>query len=134
MWKYIDEIDVLPEVNCISCDTRDFHILCYDDIIDNIDLNVNDDVKYRKSEILGYLKSLESNSGGKGEWRYLSFVHDRSWYKYIRFIKTNEKLDSYGNKESVYIGYCIVNGKIVYLNRNLYDPDNIDFEYLNFIK
>lgn len=125
-WKYIDEYDSLPGTKFVHCDTRDFHILCSDDGTRQIvrstlcalhKLGDVRDAMFRRDEILGWLKSLEQGSGGKGEWRLLSFdFHGTdyepagknpmgTWIKYIRLVRTGETVTMFGRVEPVYIAY-----------------------------
>lgn len=143
-WKYIDEYDSLPASDIIYCDTRDFSILCVNK--DNVELNrimkeikrssgygTLSDCKFRRDEILGFLKVLESEAGGKGDWRYLSTKSHPDWIKYIRFIKTMETVECIGRVEPVYIVYTVRRSVYEVLSRNLLN-DKINMDSLNFIE
>lgn len=143
-WKYIDEYDSLPAKDIIYCDTRDFSILCVDK--DTVELNrimkeikrssgygTLSNCKFRRDEILGFLKVLENESGGKGDWRYLSTKSHPDWIKYIRFIKTMETVECIGHIEPVYIAYTTYGSIHEVLSRNLLN-DKINIDLLNLIK
>lgn len=143
-WKYIDEYDSLPQTDFIYCDTRDFHILCTNGdraLIHRVMKGINrsagngtlSDCKFRRDEILGTLKTLENESGGKGEWRFLSFESHPDWVKYIRFIKTKETVELPVHTEPVYIAYINHGESYEVLSRNLLSSKPVE-EYLNFIE
>ncbi len=147
-WNYIDTYNQCPAPDYIHCDTRDFHILCTDG--DRADkrrmhkalqkLGDVQEAMFCQDEILGWLKSLEMNSGGRGEWRYLSFKgltipRWGNWIKYIRLIRTNEIIEKFGQRKHVYIAYLTCsNEPIALLKRDQIIPENIDQEALNFIE
>lgn len=146
-WTYIDEFDACPDVKSVHCDTRDFHILCTNDpesddmrrFIRNT--HIDSSRRYRQDEILGYLKTLESESGGKGEWRMIRFDDNKGWRKYFRFYKIDET-DTLDGKKGVYC--CFAGGtpkSIVEFEQGLIDrikhhPENIikSADELNHIK
>lgn len=130
-WKYIDEYDSLPDVDFIHCDTRDFHILCVEDNREETLKNIREvagyrtlsDCKFTKEEILTTLKSLETRSGGRGEWRYITTKSHPLWLKYIRFVKS---------EESTYIAYNAFGDIIEVLSHKLLS-EPVNEEYLNHI-
>lgn len=143
-WKYIDEYDSLPEVDFIHCDTRDFHILCCDgDRVEKhrafkgirhaAEYGTLSDCKFRRDEILGALKTLENNSGGKGSWRMISTKIGSGWLKYVRFIKTTETVDLLGRTEPVYICYTTSGDSHYIVSREELAKD-IDKDTLNYIE
>ena len=142
-WKYIDEYNSLPATEFIHCDTRDFHILCMEG--DRVEIHRTmkgirhsaghgtlSDCKFRRDEILGTLKALENESGGKGDWRYLSTKSHPGWIKYIRFVKTAETVDLLGRIEPVYIAYTTCGSTYEVLSRSLLSEE-IDKDSLNYI-
>lgn len=79
-WKYIDSIAELSDFECAHCDTRDFYMVTYDTIsqpwkVLNKFLKKNriivEQCSFNKDEIIPLLKSLETASGGEGDWRHL---------------------------------------------------------------
>ena len=74
-WIYIDDIEVTDKVNTIHCDTRDFHCSVREDKIDLRDARHPEITKVlhtdkyliHQDEIKGFLKGLETITGGKGE-------------------------------------------------------------------
>lgn len=95
-WIYIDDIEVTDKVNTIHCDTRDFHCSVREDKIDLRDARHREitRVKHNKAyfihqdEIKGFLKGLETITGGKGEWRRMAFKHCGGWwFKYVRMYR-----------------------------------------------
>jgi len=116
-WVYIDEIDSLPDVRSFHCDTRDFHVSANDES-ESLDPNdhaapwtgaylklinsskCKEDFLIEKDEIIPLLKRLETWSGGKADWRRLSFdeqLPDKTgWdYKYLRFYKWKAESTKY---------------------------------------
>ena len=97
-WVYIDEIskdDVLC-ANQIHCDTRDFHCLLLSEKVDIRDRRQpmlrkvvhNKEYRLHQDDVLAFLKSFETASGGKGTWRFISLKSGyASWFKYIRLIR-----------------------------------------------
>lgn len=94
-WKYIDSIAELSDFECAHCDTRDFYMVTYDTIsqpwkVLNKFLKKNriivEQCSFNKDKIIPLLKSLETASGGEGDWRHLVLDSiDHWWIKYIRF-------------------------------------------------
>ena len=121
-WIYIDDFDFSKEPNYIFCDTRDFHCIGVDSIGEAIKVPYKDN-KYTIQEIKDFLKKLEKESGGKGEWRCISWPHIPTWWKYMRF----KKYDGY------YLGYCDA-GKIQPLDKGYCNPEKIERKYINFCK
>lgn len=108
-WIYIDDINIDENTQCIHCDTRDFHILTIEEPISIELLDYAKDAAKKPEafeqclfkdweEIKNYLKELENASGGKCNWRFLSFDYPykgshylaHRWHKYLRFAKLNE--------------------------------------------
>lgn len=137
-WKYIDEYASLPDADFIHCDTRDFHILC-NTCDDEYREKVKKDLKkhmnncpncrFTSSEILKVLKGLETRSGGRGHWSYITTKSHPTWLKYIRFIKTNKVTDG----EPVYIAYSTSGDKTEVLSHTLLS-ESINEEYLNHMQ
>lgn len=95
-WIYIDDIEVTDKVNTIHCDTRDFHCSVREDKIDLRDakhpeitrVKHNNAYFIHQDEIKGFLKGLETITGGKGEWRQMCFKHCGGWwFKYVRMYR-----------------------------------------------
>lgn len=94
-WKYIDSIVELSDFECAHCDTRDFCMVVYDTIDEPWETLTNflkknqtvvEQCSFNKDEIIPLLKSLETASGGVGDWRHLVLDSiDHWWIKYIRF-------------------------------------------------
>lgn len=92
-WTHINNVIIDDDTRQIHCDTRDFNCLTLDD---KLVLKGNPQItrymhmpkfRIKRSEILEFLKHLETISGGKAAWRMLSFTKDNSyssWLKYIR--------------------------------------------------
>lgn len=82
-WIYIDDIEVTDKVNTIHCDTRDFHCAVRKDKINLRDARHPEITRVKhnnayfiyQDEIKGFLKRLETITGGKGEWRQMAFKH-----------------------------------------------------------
>lgn len=103
-----NNIKIQNNVQCIHCDTRDFHIIASNTSHDE---GLKDRVKYPNSiikdtEIFKFLKQLYDKLGGKSEWQMVRNPNEppqsESWrYKYIRFYRiTNDEFivtDNYGN-------------------------------------
>ena len=94
-WIYIDDIEVTDKVNTIHCDTRDFHCSVREDSIDLRDARHPEITKVLHKDkhlihqggIKGFLKGLETITGGKGSWRMMNFRGIKTgcgWFKYIR--------------------------------------------------
>ena len=95
-WIYIDDIEVTNNVNTIHCDTRDFHCSVLEDKIELRDAKHpeitrvlhKDKYLIHQDEIKGFLMSLETITGGKGEWRQMVFKHCGGWwFKYVRMYR-----------------------------------------------
>ena len=103
-----DNIEIQNNVQCIHCDTRDFHIIASDT---SHDKGLKDRVKYPNSiikdtEIFKFLRNLYDKLGGKSKWQMIANLKDTSiskfWrFKYIRFYRiTNDEFivaDTYEN-------------------------------------
>ena len=77
---------------------------------------------YTFEECITYLKDLEKESGGSGDWRYISFDLDgECWVKYIRMLKYNDKWFLYTEF-----------GNIQPISMLEYLPEKINKNYLNF--
>lgn len=117
-WIYIDNFDFSQNPDYIFCDTRDFNI---------IGINANSystppkipyssDNLYTITDIKNFLKLLEDESGGKKYWRKISWPHNQSWWKYLRFKKHGD----------YYLGYCDVGNNIVLpLDKAVCQPSKI---------
>lgn len=88
-WKYIDSIAELFDFECAHCDTRDFYMVTYDTIsqpwkVLNKFLKKNriivEQCSFNKDEIIPLLKSLETASGGEGDWRHLVLDSIDHWW------------------------------------------------------
>ena len=89
-WNYIDNVIIDDDTKQIHCDTRDFHCML---LTDKFTLKGNPQItrnmhktkfRIKRDEIIDFLKHLETISGGKSNWRMLSFKTHISWLKYIR--------------------------------------------------
>lgn len=109
-WIYIDDYDFSKAPNYIFCDTRDFHVIAVDTIGEAIEVPFKDNI-YTIQEVKGFLKQLETESGGKGEWRFISWPHKPGWWKYMRFKKHGD----------YYLGYC-ENGGLQPLDKGYCQP------------
>ena len=100
-WIYIDDIEVTDNINTIHCDTRDFHCSVREDKIDLMDTKHpeitrvlhKDKYLIHQDEIKGFLKGLETITGGKGSWRMMNFKGIKAgygWFKYIRMYRVKE--------------------------------------------
>lgn len=94
MWTELDKKHFTNDVLQIHCDTRDFHC----SFNHSEKFNVKDLptlLKYKNAfffsidEVFQILERLFVESGGKAEWRMLSFKQNGEWFKYIRIIKTD---------------------------------------------
>lgn len=95
---------VFDEVNFISVDTRDFHVLCVTDEIYNLTsgpMCAYENFMHRSNEFkrlhstsaesLPFLiQFLFDKTGGEGDWRHLTYKKSGRWLKYIWFIRINE--------------------------------------------
>lgn len=109
-WIYIDDFKLRDDSKFISCDTRDFYMTRtmtdprYGKELGKWDSNLLKTIeelsknppmieKYIRDydDIIKYLKSIENKTGGKGDWRFLSFNCNKDvWCKYIRAVKYND--------------------------------------------
>lgn len=103
-----DNIEIQNNVQCIHCDTRDFHIIAN---VSPNDKGIKDRVKYPNSvikdtEVFKFLKNLYDKLGGKSIWQMVENPKDTSankfWrYKYLRFYRVTIDefivADNYGN-------------------------------------
>ena len=114
-WIYIDEAE-LNNAQQIHCDTRDFFVLTSNNPVDGNISNFINTIKEKPNvynncifkdvgEVYEYLKELEEASGGKGEWRYLTFNYPKhsskymeGWHKYLRFAKVEDGYFAYINE------------------------------------
>lgn len=122
-WIYIDDVKISENTQSIHCDTRDFHVFTTDSVTTIELLDFIKDTK-RKPEayeqclfdswedIKQYLKGIEQATGGKGNWRFVSFDYPykgakylaQGWHKYFRFAKVDDKWFAYTNEGSnIYI-------------------------------
>lgn len=78
-WKYIDSIVELSDFESAHCDTRDFCMVVHDAIDEPWEVLTNflkknqavvEQCSFNKDEVIPLLKSLETASGGEGDWRY----------------------------------------------------------------
>lgn len=139
-WKYIDEYNSLPAADFVHCDTRDFHILCVESedtskVLKEIKKanGTLSDCKFRRDEILGTLRTLENESGGKGQWRMITTESHPEWLKYIRFVKTTETIELVGRTEPVYIAYSNRGNTYNVLSRKVLSETPVE-KYLNHIR
>ena len=98
-WVYIDDVsEVLTDAKSLHTDTRDFCVIQSEQTCETnkpvFKLLKSKSVKEKflisKDEIIPFIKHMESLSGGKGRWRFLSFdgVKDADdWFKYIRIYR-----------------------------------------------
>ena len=123
-WTYIDEFDFEKDWDSIHCDTRDFHILGVEKDENIKKIRSNGNSKFTKSEIKEFLKSIETATGGKGEWRFLKWGHEPKvgWWKYLRFKKLNNE----------YLGYTETGGKSYPIDRKFCTPADINKRSLGF--
>ena len=103
IWINLDDVEMTDDINQIHCDTRDFHCLIKQDVIDVRDGREPEirkslhrkDVVISKDEVIPWLKSLKEMAGGNANWRYLLFdnVECDGWLKYIRMYRHPKKND-----------------------------------------
>lgn len=142
-WIYIDYIDKLEGCDFCHCDTRDFSISTYYDVGNKIKVlsqlsaqyeeSLLEDLLIRQDEILGILKAIEMNSGGKGDWRFIPFKE--VWFKYIRFVRYGE-VEMSGKTFSTFLIYIENVGQSHIVTRNeLKELSECEFNKneLNFI-
>jgi hypothetical protein len=133
-WKYIDTIDELPPVNQIHCDTRDFCILLDDEPatkgINRYKAQAEtgyEGYKLNRAEVLGTLKTIESLSGGKRDWRLLR--HKKlGWLKYIRFVKLDQSVELAGGSEPVYAIYTLEGRELIPIPRDYLNDEYFEQE------
>ncbi len=144
-WTYIGEINTLPATETVHADTRDFHVLCTNDVTGEKTQRLLKAVRtrmrqenflFRRDEILGTLAALECATEGAGEWRMLrlkpSRHYDIGWLKYIRFVAV-DTIDMGNRAERVYVAYADDCGRFTQLSREDLVPENLDNEHLNHI-
>ena len=116
-WTKLEDLELTDTVQCIHCDTRDFHVILShkeEEKIERSDLQTV--LKYPKrflfsdSEIIDTLKDLKKRSGGSCKWRMLSFIDDKremvgaGWqFKYLRFYRCEGGFVCLPEEESGYI-------------------------------
>ena len=136
-WVYIDEIskdDVLC-ANQIHCDTRDFHCLFLSEKVDIRDRRQpmltkvihNNAYHLHQDDVLAFLKSFETASGGKGIWRFISLKSGYTgWFKYIRLVRV---------KDTEYFFVCVKEDEFIPIKLSDANANNIvnDKNTLNFI-
>lgn len=136
-WVYIDEIskdDVLC-ANQIHCDTRDFHCLFLSEKVDIRDRRQpmltkvihNNAYHLHQDDVLAFLKSFETASGGKGTWRFISLKSGyTNWFKYIRLVRV---------KDTEYFFVCVNEDKFIPIKLSYANANNIvnDKNTLHFI-
>ena len=136
-WVYIDEIskdDVLC-ANQIHCDTRDFHCLFLSDKVDIRDRRQpmltkvihNNAYHLHQDDVLAFLKSFETASGGKGTWRFISLKSGyTNWFKYIRLVRI---------RDTEYFFVCVKEDEFIPIKLSDASANNIitDQDTLNFI-
>lgn len=122
MDKWIEYTKLDLKFNLTRIDTRDFH--GYNDDCSNKEMKVifdkiklkyrddNEDSCYTEQEIKDYINKLYIESGGKANWRFLSFLDNKKcgWiYKYLNIYKL---------KENCYIIEGKQNDKAILLNKS----------------
>ena len=136
-WVYIDEIskdDVLC-ANQIHCDTRDFHCLFLSEKVDIRDrrqpmltkVSRNNAYRLHQDDVLTFLKSFETASGGKGTWRFISLKSGyTNWFKYIRLVRI---------RDTEYFLVCVKEDEFIPIKLSDASANNIvtDQDTLNFI-
>ena len=136
-WVYIDEIskeDVLC-ANQIHCDTRDFHCLFLSEKVDIRDRRQprltkvihNNAYHLHQDDVLAFLKSFETASGGKGTWRFISLKSGyTNWFKYIRLVRI---------RDTEHFFVCVKEDELIPIKLSDASANNIvtDQDTLNFI-
>ena len=136
-WVYIDEIskeDVLC-ANQIHCDTRDFHCLFLSEKVDIRDRRQPQlkrvyhvkEYQLHQDDVLAFLKSFETASGGKGTWRFISLKSGyTNWLKYIRLVRI---------RNTEYFIVCVKEDEFIPIKLSDASANNIvtDQDTLNFI-
>jgi hypothetical protein len=102
-WTPIEETPFLHvDLQVINVDTRDFHCGWMLEDTRAIKRSINkiskpqhrDDFFYTSTELMQLLLELRERSGGKVEWRMLSFTQNKKYiggdwrFKYLRFYKS----------------------------------------------
>ena len=136
-WVYIDEIskeDILC-ANQIHCDTRDFHCLLLSEKVDIRDRRQPQlkrvchvkEYQLHQDDVLAFLKSFETASGGKGIWRFISLKSGyTNWFKYIRLVRV---------RDTEYFFVCVKEDEFIPIKLSDASANNIvtDQDTLNFI-
>ena len=131
MWTYIDEIVIGANANQIYVDTRDFYCLIKEERLDLRDSRQPQitRVLYRRefllheSKVKGFIKNLETITGGKGSWRMMNFDKIPTkcgWFKYVRFYRVKGDYFVVCNDDNVPVIYSLMNS------------ENLEREYLYF--
>lgn len=136
-WVYIDKIskDDVLRANQIHCDTRDFHCLFLSEKVDIRDRRQPElkrvshvkEYHLHQDDVLAFLKSFETASGGKGTWRFISLKSGyTSWFKYIRLVRV---------KDTEYFFVCVKEDEFIPIKLSDANANNIvnDQDTLNFI-
>lgn len=112
-WVKIDEMEIIPEINCIHCDTRTFHAVCniidfkkiendkyyeltFKKLIDFIDEHKNNiDEKYliNVNDIIPFCQKLRDIKLYSKEFvlRFNGVEGCGFWLKYVRMYRINEE-------------------------------------------
>ena len=101
----------------VSIDTRDFHALASEKILPYYTRKRDTDIFFTSKEVIDLLVKLEQDSGGKKDWRFLSFdINDdrvQNWnLKYLRIIKIEENKWVVCNNEQKALPKFIFDSKI----------------------
>lgn len=93
-WKELNENLYVDRALQIHVDTRDFYATF--NFTENKEIkDLPTLLKYKGAffftieEVYSLVKRLYLDSGGKAEWRMLTFVEDGNWFKYLRIFKTD---------------------------------------------
>lgn len=95
-WVFFEQVDFLcTENNRFNIDTRDFHCGYFysDDAHPDIEtISKYDKFFYTLDELKAQIQRLFAQSGGAGEWRFLTLKNTdtrvSTWLKYIRIWRT----------------------------------------------
>lgn len=142
-WIYIDDVEVDENVQGIHCDTRGFDLLVVEEPTSIEILDFVKDVKRKPQvyeqclfdsweDIKTYLKELEQATGGKGEWRFITFDYPykgakylaQGWHKYFRFAKIEEGWFAYTIEGS---NYYVIRKDFVNLHTLVKDEQILNF-------
>ena len=136
-WVYIDEIskDDALCANQIHCDTRDFHCLLLSEKVDIRDRRQPQlkrvchvkEYQLHQDDVLAFLKSFETASGGKGIWRFISLKSGyTNWFKYIRLVRI---------RDTEHFFVCVKEDEFIPIKLSDASANNIvtDQDTLNFI-